>query len=106
MAVELQEQDFDENVLKAATPALVDFHATWCRPCVQQAPILAKWAEAKGDQVAVFKLDVDKAPAIASKFGVMSIPTLILFNAGAEVARAVGVQNESALDGMLAQASE
>jgi len=104
MATELHEQNFEEKVLRASTPVLVDLYATWCGPCVQQEPILEKWASGKGDQVLVARLDVDKAPVIASQYGVMSIPTLILFSGGQEVARAIGVQNEAALDALLAKA--
>ena len=106
MAIELQEKDFDEKVLKASTPVIVDFYATWCGPCVQQAPILEKWAAAKGDDVAVMKLDVDKAPGVATQYGVMSIPTLLLFSGGEEAGRAVGIQNESALDALLVKAGD
>lgn len=104
MAMELQEQEFEEKILKSAKPVIVDFYATWCGPCVQQAPILEKWSAAKGDEVVVGKLDVDKAPGIASKYSVMSIPTLIIFSGGDEAGRAVGVQNEGALDALLAKA--
>jgi len=104
MTTELQEKDFEDKVLKSSKPVLVDFHATWCGPCIQQAPVLEKWSGAKADQVDVVQLDVDKAQVIASKYGVMSIPTLVLFNGGEEVGRAVGVQNEGALDALLAKA--
>jgi len=104
MAIELQEKDFDERVLKASKPVLVDFSANWCGPCVQQAPILQKWASSKGDDVTVMELDVDKAPGIATRYGVMSIPTLLLFSGGKEAGRAVGIQNENALDALLAKA--
>lgn len=104
MAKELDEGAFDDALAKASKIALVDFYATWCGPCQMQTPILEKWAAAHQDKVEVFRLDVDKAAAVASKFGVMSIPTLVLFKAGKEVAKAVGLQNEKALDALLAKA--
>ena len=105
MVAELQEQDFEEQVLKASKPVLVDFFATWCGPCLQQAPVLEKWAGANADKVEVAKLNVDSAQAIAAQYGVMSIPTLILFNNGKEAARAVGLQNKTSLDALLEKAS-
>ncbi len=105
MAIEIQEQEFDARVLKASKPVLVDFYADWCGPCVQQTPILEKWAKAKGDAVEVVRLDVDKAPAVASRYGIMSIPTLVLFNNGEEAARAIGLQSESRLDSLLNKVS-
>jgi len=104
MAIELREQEFEEKVLKASKPVIIDFYASWCGPCVQQTPILEKWASSKRDDVTVMELDVDKAPAIATRYGVMSIPTLLLFSGGKEAGRAVGIQNESALDTLLAKA--
>ena len=104
MATELREQDFDEKVLKASKAVIIDFSANWCGPCVQQTPILQKWASSKGDDVTVMELDVDKAPGIATRYGVMSIPTLVLFSGGKEAGRAVGIQNENALDALLAKA--
>jgi len=103
VVAELQADKFEEEVLKASKPVLVDFSATWCGPCVQQAPILEKWGASNEDTVAVAKLDVDAAPAIASQYGVMSIPTLILFNHGEEVGRAIGLQSEKSLDALLAK---
>lgn len=104
MATEINEGDFDATVLKAAKPVLVDFYATWCGPCMQQSPILEKWAAARQARVDVVKLNVDTATSVASTYGVMSIPTLIIFKAGKEAARAVGLQNEKGLDALLAKA--
>ena len=104
MAIELDEGAFDGSVLKAAKPVLVDFYASWCGPCAQQTPVLEKWAEGNANAVEVFKVNVDIAPALASKYGVMSIPTLLLFSgSGKERARAVGLQNDKGLDALLAK---
>ena len=105
MTIELDDRSFQETVAKGSKPVLVDFYATWCGPCVQQAPILEKWAEGRKAELDVAKLDVDKSPTTASKFGVLSIPTLIIFNAGKERARAVGRQTEKELDALLAKAT-
>ena len=104
MPKEINDQTFDSEALQADKPVLVDFFAAWCGPCKQQTPVLEKWAAAKGDAVSVLELNVDNAVATASKYGVMSIPTLILFNGGQEVARAVGLQTTTALDALLAKA--
>ncbi len=104
MATEVNEQNFEEEVLKADKPVLVDFHAAWCGPCQQQTPILEKWGQQHADEVKVVGLDVDSASGIASQYGVMSIPTLIVFKDGNEAARAVGLQNEGALDNLLQKA--
>ena len=104
MATEIDEAAFEATVLKSPTPVLVDFFATWCAPCMAQGPILEKWAESRQDKVKVVKLNVDNAANTASQFGVMSIPTLIVFKAGKEVARAVGVQQDKSLDALLAKA--
>ena len=105
MTNELDDRSFQESIAKASRPILVDFYATWCGPCVQQAPILEKWAEGRKAELDVAKLDVDKSPATASKFGVLSIPTLIVFSGGKERARAVGRQSEKELDALLAKAT-
>jgi thioredoxin 1 len=104
MAQELSESNFDDVVGKSEKPVLVDFYATWCGPCVQQTPILEKWAQANESKVTVAKLNVDEAQQLASKFGVMSIPTLIIFKGGKEKVRAMGLQNDRGLDALLAKA--
>ena len=104
MAKELAENAFDGAVLKSTKPVVVDFFASWCAPCMQQTPILEKWASAKQEKVDVVKINVDNAPNLASKYGVMSIPTLVVFSGGKEVARAIGLQTEKALDALAAKA--
>lgn len=104
MAQELTESNFDEVVGKSEKPVLVDFYAAWCGPCVQQTPILERWAKANEAKVTVAKLNVDEAQQLASRFGVMSIPTLIVFKGGEEVARAMGLQNDRGLDALISKA--
>jgi len=72
---------------------------------MQQAPILDAWAAANEGKVEVFKLNVGDAPMLASQYGVMGVPTLILFRGGKEIVRAVGLQNETGLDDLLAKAA-
>ena len=96
MAAEhLNSASFDKTVASGVT--LVDFWATWCGPCRMQAPILEAFAEEMGDQVKVGKVDVDEEPGIAARFNIFSIPTLIAFRAGKEIARTVGVTDVAGL---------
>lgn len=80
---------------------LVDFWATWCGPCRMQAPILDELDERLGDKVKICKLDVDDEPAIAQRFGVMSIPTLMVFRNGEMISKEVGVHTVEQLMTML-----
>jgi len=102
--LELQDSNFEETLKNEEKPVVVDFGAAWCGPCVMQAPVLEKWAAANEDKAVVAQLDVDSASGIASQFGVMSIPTIIVFKGGEEKARAVGLQNEKSLDALLEKA--
>jgi len=95
--VAISDSTFDNVVLKSETPVLVDFWATWCGPCKMIAPVLEEIATEKDGQIKIAKLDVDQNPDSAQKFGVMSIPTLILFKNGAEVSRVVGYRSKNQL---------
>jgi len=94
----INDQNFDEKVLKAEGSVLVDFFAEWCGPCKAMAPIIDELAEdLKNSQSKVYKLNVDESQATAEKYNVMSIPTLIIFNQGEEKERLVGLQSKEAL---------
>ena len=92
----LNDKNFDEKINEKPL-VLVDFFATWCGPCRMQAPILERVKEELGDQVEIYKLDVDENEQTAKQFGVMSIPTLVLFKDGKEVAKNVGLMSQEAV---------
>jgi len=89
----INEQEFENEVLKSDIPVLVDFWAPWCGPCKMLGPIVEQVAQ-KTQGVKVVKLNVDDAISTAQKYGVVSIPTLIVFNGGKEVKRSVGLISE------------
>ena len=95
--IEVTDNTFDELVLKAELPTVVDFWAVWCAPCRLIAPVLEEIAAEHAGQIQVAKLDVDANNATAFQFGVMSIPTLILFKDGQAVERIVGNQPKEKL---------
>jgi thioredoxin 1 len=92
---ELEDGQFDTAVAKGVT--LVDFWAPWCAPCRMQGPILEEVAESIDGQARIAKVNVDEATAVAQRFGIQSIPTLILFKDGSEVRRFIGVQRREIL---------
>ena len=95
--VEIEEAKFDETVLKAKTPVLVDFWAPWCGPCRMVSPIVDELAGEYADKVGFFKVNVDNNPGVAGKYGVMSIPTLILFKGGKPVTNIIGYKPKAEL---------
>jgi thioredoxin 1 len=97
MADAVTEQTFEHEVLGSEQPVLVDFWAEWCGPCHAIAPVLDQIA-GEHDGLRVVKLNIDEEPAIAQRYGVMSIPTLILFKDGEPQAAAVGAMPKSMLE--------
>ena len=88
--IEVTDATFDSEVLQASTPVLVDFWAAWCGPCRMIAPVVNEIAGEQAGVLKVAKLDVDQNPATSTRFGVQSIPTLIVFKDGQPVERIVG----------------
>ena len=97
--MDLTNKNFDSIIGNGVT--LVDFWADWCGPCKMQAPVIDELGEKYEGKVTVAKLNVDDEPSIAARFGVMSIPTLIVFRDGKEVTRRVGVQSLDQIEVML-----
>jgi thioredoxin 1 len=95
------DQSFQTDVLNADKPVLVDFWAEWCGPCRMIAPLLEQLNDEHGDKLKIVKLNVDENPGAASQFGVMSIPTMILFKDGQQVDRLVGYMPKQALTSKL-----
>jgi len=88
---------FDEEVGSASEPVLVDFWAEWCGPCKMVAPILDEIAGEQAGKLRIAKLNVDDNPNVARRYGVMSIPTMIVFRDGQEAARVIGAKGKSQL---------
>jgi thioredoxin 1 len=95
--ITITDANFDSEVLKSTTPVLVDFWAVWCGPCQMQGPIVEEVAKEMTGKAKVGKLNVDENPAMAQKFSVMSIPTLMIFKGGTVVKQFVGVQSKETL---------
>ena len=101
MEIVLTKENFEEEVLKSEIPVLVDFWATWCGPCKAMAPILEEIASENTGKLKVAKLDVDSQSAIAQQYGVMSMPTFMIFKGGKRVAQVIGAMPKSQLMGVV-----
>lgn len=95
--VAVDDSNFDQIVLQAEIPVLVDFWAAWCAPCRMVAPLVEELAEEYDGRISFVKLDVDQNPKTASKYGIMSIPTLLIFKKGEPVSHTVGLRPKAEL---------
>jgi len=100
-AIQITNRTFDEKVSSSSRPVLVDFWAEWCAPCRMLSPTIDQIAEDYDGKVTVGKINIDEEPELAQRFGVMSIPTLILFKDGSIVSRSVGVVGKDKISAML-----
>ena len=95
--VTIDDSNFEQLVLQAKTPVLLDFWAAWCAPCLMVAPVVEELAEEYEGRIMFGKVDVDQNPRIASKYGIMSIPTLLLFKDGNPISNMVGFRPKAQL---------
>ena len=102
--VHFSKDTFDTEALGAAGPVLVDFWAPWCGPCKMLGPIIEQLGDEMDGKAVIGKVDIDEEPDLAARYGVMSIPTVILFKHGEEAARMVGLQSKQALVRMIEEA--
>jgi thioredoxin 1 len=99
--LEINDLNFETEVLKSQVPFLLDFSAVWCGPCRVLAPVVEKLADEYQGKARVGKLDIDDSPAVASKFGIRGVPTVLVFKDGKESGRHVGVTSKDVLVKML-----
>lgn len=103
--IKVGDQDLERVVANSDVPVLVDFYADWCGPCKMMAPLLDELARDRVGEVLVTKLDTDRNPAMALRFGIRGIPTLIAFQGGREVAREVGAVAKARLQALVDRAA-
>jgi thioredoxin 2 len=96
--LKVAQEDFDRTVLRAGAPVLVDFYADWCAPCKMVAPLVDEIAHRNVGRMLVVKIDTDRAPDVAMRYAIRSIPTLVLFDEGEERERSVGFEPERVRD--------
>lgn len=101
MTEQISSADWQAKVLDSDKPVLVDFFATWCGPCRMMAPVIDEIATEKAGQAAVYKIDTDQNPDIAQRYGIMSIPTFIVFKDGKPAGKMVGANQKEAVLAML-----
>ena len=94
---EINDQNFQDEVLASPEPFLLDFSATWCGPCKALLPIVEKIADENVGAIRVGKIDIDSSPEVAAKLGVRGVPSIVVFKNGKEAARRIGLANRDAI---------
>jgi thioredoxin 1 len=106
MTTAVTEQSFEEEVLQSEKPVIVDFWAEWCGPCHAVAPVLDRIVDERNGDLKLVKVNIDEQPALSQRYGVQSIPTMILFKNGEPAAAAIGAQPKPALERALGLAAD
>ncbi len=106
MTTAVTEQSFEEEVLQSEKPVIVDFWAEWCGPCHAVAPVLDRIVDERNGDLKLVKVNIDEQPALSQRYGVQSIPTMILFKDGEPAAAAIGAQPKPALERALGLAAD
>lgn len=104
--VDITDKEFEEKVMKSDSPVLVDFWAPWCGPCRMAEPVLEELSDAYSDKALIMKINVDENQENPGKFGVMSIPTTILFKGGKEIGRQVGFTGKQGFEDLIKKGLE
>lgn len=95
--IQISDRDFQDQVLQADRAVLVDFWAEWCTPCHMVSPVVEQIARENGEHLKTVKVNIDDNPEIAMRYGILSIPTLVVFKDGQEKARVVGARGKEAI---------
>jgi thioredoxin 1 len=98
MSTAVTESSFEQEVIQSDKPVIVDFWAEWCGPCHAVAPVLDKIVEERGSDLRLVKVNIDEEPSLAQKYGIVSIPTIMLFRDGEPAAAAIGAQPKGAIE--------
>ena len=102
--ININQANFQQEIIESDRPVLVDFWASWCGPCRMLAPVVDQVSTENADKLTVAKVNVDDCPELAQRFGIMSIPTLILFKDGQVVDKRIGFQQKAQLEEMVKKA--